>query len=76
MSHNEKTDVYLTIAKNVKKYRCLLNMTQEELAIKSGYSYSHIKKLEAKKCKKSFSIETVYNISLALGIDVWKLFKD
>ena len=32
--------------KNIKKYRKLKHMSQRQLAIKSGYSYSYIKKLE------------------------------
>lgn len=51
-------------------------MSQKELAIKSGYSYAYIRRIEAKKCIKNFSIQTIYNISKALNIKIMKLFED
>ena len=51
-------------------------MTQKELANKSGYSYAYIRRIESKNCKKTFSIQTIYNLSLALNINITKLFED
>ncbi len=76
MYHHNVDDIYLTIAKNIKRYRRLKGMTQKELAIRCGYSYSYIRKLEAPNIKKCFSIEIIFNISKALEIDIWKLFTD
>ena len=51
-------------------------MTQKELAIKSGYSYAYIRRIESKKCIKNFSIQTIYNLSIVLNINITKLFED
>ena len=78
MPHNDKklTDVYLTIAKNIKKYRKANNITQKELAKKSGYSYAYIRRVEGPKCVKNFSIQTIYNIAKTLNIDIKELFEE
>ncbi len=68
-------DIYKNIAKNIKKYRLLNKMTQEELAKITGYSYAYIRRIEGPKCIKNFSIETIYQISKALNIDIKQLFE-
>ena len=70
------TDVYLIIAKNIKKYRRINKLTQKELAAKCGYSYAYIRRVEGPKCIKHFSIQTIYNISRALNIDIKELFNE
>lgn len=69
-------DVYLLLAKNIKKYRCKNKMTQRELAIKSGYSYAYIRRIEAPGCIKNFSIQTIYNLSKCLNVDIKQLFEE
>lgn len=69
-------NIYLIISNNIKKYRLKENMTQKELANKSGYSYAYIRRIESKKCKKTFSIQTIYNLSLTLNVNITKLFED
>ena len=71
-----KNNIYLIISKNIRKYRKLRNMTQQELAQKCGYSYAYIRRIEAPKCSKNFSILTLANISRALEIDIKHLFED
>ena len=70
------SNIYLVVAKNIRKYRRLRNMTQEDLAKKTGYSYSYIRRIEAPKCSKNFSIQTIYNISLVLEVPIKYLFDD
>ena len=72
---NDIIDVYLTVAKNIKKYRRRNKMTQKDLAIVSGYSYAYIRRLESSKCNKNFSIKTLYNLSKVLNVDIKELFK-
>lgn len=72
----EKNDIYKIIAKNLKKQRQLKNMTQKELALKTGYSYAYIRRIEGPNCPKNFSILTLYNICLALDIDLSSLFNE
>ena len=78
MDHNNKPtkDVYLIISRNIKKYRKIAQITQQELALKTGYSYAYIRRLEAPKCIKNFSIQTIYHIARALNVDIGKLFID
>ena len=51
-------------------------MTQKDLARKSGYSYAYIRRVEAPKCIKNFSIQTIYNISKTLNINMKYLFEE
>ena len=76
--HNlkKKTDIYLIISNNIKKYRLVNNMTQRELARKSGYSYSYIRRMEGPKCAKSFSIQALENIASVLDVDIKHLFEE
>lgn len=55
---------------NIKKYRLLKNMTQEELANKSGLTQSYIAKLEKENVirTKHPNIYTLEKISNALNI--------
>ena len=78
MLYKEKklSDIYLRIARNIKKYRLKNQMTQLDLAIKSGYSYAYIRRVEGPRCIKNFSIQTIYNLSNALGIDIVQLFEN
>ncbi len=72
----EPSDVYLTIAKNIKKYRQQRNLTQQSLASKSGYSYAYIRRVEGPTCIKHFSIQTIYNLSKALNVNIKELFEE
>ncbi len=72
----KEKDIYLIISNNIKKYRLANKMTQKDLALKSGYSYAYIRRMEGPKCAKTFSISMLQNISLALNIDIKYLFSD
>ena len=64
------------ISSNIKKYRLANKMTQKDLALKSGYSYAYIRRMEGPKCAKTFSIKMLQDIALALNIDIKYLFSD
>lgn len=51
-------------------------MTQKELAEITGYSYAYIRRIEGPNCSKNFSILTLYNMCVALDIEISSLFKD
>ncbi len=68
-------DIYEQIAANIKKYRKESGLTQAELAEKVEVSHEFIRRIESKKGRKTFSIDTIYKISLALNIDIAKLFE-
>ena len=48
LNQRKLTDVYLTIARNIKKYRVKKKMTQKELAIQIGLSEGGIRKAMTK----------------------------
>lgn len=72
---NEYNDIYEIISLNIKKYRKEKGITQEELAIRSRYTWEFIRRIESKKAKKSFSLSTLVNIANALEIPIEKLLK-
>jgi len=72
----ENYKIYYIIGKNIKKYRKIKGVSQRELSLRTGYSYSYIRKIEGPNCKKNFSILTLYNISQSLDINIKCLFDD
>ncbi|MDO5568790.1 MAG: helix-turn-helix transcriptional regulator [bacterium] len=70
----ENKDIYELVAANIKKYRKELGITQAELAERVELSHEFIRRIESKKGKKNFSIETIFQIAVALNIDVKQLF--
>ena len=72
--NNNEFDLYEAIAANIKKYRKEANNTQAELSERVGVSHEFIRRIESKKGTKTFSVDTLYKISLALEIDIKELF--
>lgn len=70
-----EVNIYEQIAKNIKKYRMMANITQAVLAERVGVSHEFIRRIESKKGVKTFSVDTIWKISLALDIDPGKLFE-
>ena len=68
-------NIYEQISKNIKKYRNKMKITQADLAEKVGVSHEFIRRIESPKGKKSFSIDTIWKISLALNIEIGQLFE-
>lgn len=71
----KRVDIYAEISKNIKTIRKELHLTQRNIADLTGYSYEFIRRIEAENCPNYFSIETIYEISLALGIPLVELVK-
>lgn len=73
MKHDD--NYYFDIIRyNIKKYRELAQITQQELADKVGISMNYIAKIESKKMQKGFTIVTIGHIADALEIDIRQLF--
>lgn len=70
-----EVNIYDQIARNIKKYRTEAKLTQAVLAEKVGVSHEFIRRIESKKGAKTFSVDTIWKISLALDIDPGKLFE-
>ena len=68
-------NIYEQIAKNIKKYRNLAGISQAELAERVGVSHEFIRRNESKKGRKSFSVDTLWKVSVALNINPGLLFE-
>lgn len=68
-------NIMTKISANIKKYRKIAGITQEQLAIDVEKSYDFIRRLEYKKGKIGCSIDTLYRISIVLGVTVDKFFE-
>lgn len=71
-----KENIYCIIRHNIKKYRLLNNMTQAELAERVNLSHDYIRQIESNKIAKTFSIQTLYDISVALDINPGLFFEE
>ena len=67
-------NIYEQIARNIKKYRKQAGITQAVLAERVGVSHEFITRIESKKGVKTFSVDTIWKISLALNINPGLLF--
>ena len=68
-------NIYEQIAKNIKKNRNLAGISQAELAERVGVSHEFIRRNESKKGRKSFSVDTLWKVSVALDINPGLLFE-
>ena len=68
-------DIRKKISLNIKKYRELNGITQEQLAIDIGKSYDFTRRLEFKKGEVGCSIDTLYKISVVLNTRIDKFFE-
>ena len=73
MSSN-KSNIYNTIGKNIRKYRKEKGWTQRELADKLLLSDSFIAKLES-VTYQTLSIDTLEQIANILEVDIIKFFE-
>ena len=67
-------DIKKLFGSNVKKYRLERNLSQEQLAEKSGLHRTYISAVE--RAERSISLDNIQKIALALNIEVDKLFKN
>lgn len=70
-----EVNIYEQIARNIKKYRKDVGITQAVLAERVGVSHEFIRRIESKKGAKTFSVDTIWKISLALDVEPGKLFE-
>ena len=68
-------DIRKKISLNIKKYRELNGITQEQLAIDIGKSYDFTRRLEFEKGEVGCSIDTLYKISVVLNTRIDKFFE-
>lgn len=68
-------NIMVNVSNNIKKYRNLAGITQEQLAADVGKSYDFIRRIEYKKGDIGCSIDTLYRISVVLGVTIDKFFE-
>ena len=64
------------VANNIKKYRKMAKITQEQLAVDIGRSYDFVRRLEYKKGAIGCSLDTLYRISVVLNVPMSKFFEE
>ena len=69
-------NIYDTVRKNIKKYRLLANMTQQDLADASDLSHGYIREIESMNMGSTFSLDAVEKIANGLGINFKLLFDE
>lgn len=73
MQNND--NIYDTVRKNIRKYRRLKCMTQQELADASELSHGYIREIESLNMGATFSLDAVEKIAAALEIEIKNLFE-
>jgi len=68
-------DIKKKISLNIRKYRKMVGITQEQLAVDIGKSYDFIRRLEFKKGEIGCSLTTLYKISIVLNTRIDKFFE-
>lgn len=66
----------IIVSKNVRKYRKLAGITQEQLAIDIGISADYIRRFETQEGREGISLKTLYKISVVLNTPLDKFIKD
>jgi transcriptional regulator with XRE-family HTH domain len=61
------------ISFNIRKYRKIRHLTQEELAEEANISYDFMRRIESSAGQCGFSVYTLYKIAIALNVSVDEL---
>ena len=70
------TNIYDTVRNNIRKYRKLKCMTQQELADAAELSHGYIREIESPNMGVTFSLDAVEKIANALEIKINILFEE
>ena len=72
---NFDPNIYDTIRRNIRRYRLKKNITSSELADMVGLSHEFIRQIQSEKIAYNFSVDTLYRISVVLGVSLDDLIK-
>ncbi|MDE5539555.1 MAG: helix-turn-helix domain-containing protein [Bacilli bacterium] len=64
------------VARNVRKYRKIAGITQEQLALDIGVSNDFLRRFETTYGKEGMALNTLYKISIVLNIPMDKFFEE
>lgn len=76
ITNKELNNKYNALSYNIKFYRKINKITQEQLAELSDLSTSYIKQIESGKEFKNLTLNSMLKISKALNVSIDKLFKE
>lgn len=76
INKENNTNIYDTVRYNIRKYRRLKCMTQQELADAADLSHGYIREIESLNMGVTFSLDAVEKIANALEIEVKLLFEE
>jgi len=71
-----KGNIYDTVRSNIRKYRKLKCMTQQDLADAAELSHGYIREIESLNMGVTFSLDAVEKIANALEIEIKLLFEE
>ena len=74
--YNFNDKIIATVAYNVRKFRKLKGLTQEQLALDIEKSPEYLRKFESTLGSEGMSILTLYRISIVLGVRIDEFFKN
>ena len=69
-----KDNIIAVVARNVRKYRKMAGITQEQLATDIGVSNDFLRRFETTFGKEGMSLNTLYKISIVLNVSMDKFF--
>lgn len=76
MNYKEGDYYYILVRKNIKKYRLKANLTQQELAEKTGFTYQYIRDIESLAVIRRPRLDTLGIFAEALNISIKDLFDE
>ena len=68
------TPIRFILSKNMKKYRGIVDVSQEELAYRCGLHRTYISDVE--RCNRNISIDNIEKIAKALSVSPADLLKE
>ena len=71
-----RDNVIEVVARNVRKYRKMVGITQEQLAIDIGVSNDFLRRFETTLGREGMSLNTLYKISVVLNVSMEKFFEE
>lgn len=74
--YHEDYHYYDIVRKNIRKYRKLANLTQQNLADMIDIEMNYISQIETGKPKKYFTLIIIGRIADVLNINITKLFEE
>lgn len=70
-----KNELHEIVCRNIKKYRNLRGLTQQQLSEKIEMSHEYLRQLESDKGQKDFTFYSLYKISCVLKVPIDEFVK-